>query len=374
MHRQGLFFVLAMVLALAGCGDAGDGQDAAAEGTNAGADADASTLAVTLVPVLREEQAHEIVASGQVAAWEDMPLGVEASGVRVAQVRVEVGQAVKAGDVLLTLDDGVARSDVAQAQAALTEARAGLELADANLARGQQLRERALLSAADFDQLRAARTQAQARAGSARAALDAAQLRLSWTTLKAPDDGVISRRNTQPGEVVSPGVALLGLIRQNRLEWRAEVSGFDLASIAVGQEVRLRGADGASVIGRVRAVAPGLDASTRMALLQADLPEPGTLRAGMVAEGRILVGQAPALTVPVASIVRRDGYAYAFSVDAQGKVARHRVEVGPVAGTRIAVLAGLAEGDRVVERGAGFLGEGDRVRVVEAAADAAAAP
>ena len=351
---------------LSGCGG-----DKAPEDAASGEAASASMLAVSLVAVERQSLPREIVASGMVAAWEDMPLGVEASGLRVAAVHVDVGQAVKAGEVLLTLDDRAARSDVAQARAALAEARAALELADANLERGQQLRERALLSAADFDQLRAARTQANARVGSQRAALDAAELRLSYTTLKAPDDGVISRRATQPGEVVSPGTALLGLIRQNRLEWRAQVSESELPQIAIGQGVRLRAADGGIVEGRVRAVAPGLDAATRTALLHADLPEPKGLRAGMVAEGRIDVGQSSALSVPLASIVRRDGYAYAFSVDAQGRVSRHRVEVGRIVNGRIEVLSGLDEGARVVERGAGFLGDGDRVRVV---ADAAAAP
>lgn len=367
MRFPGLLLTGALAAGLlSGCGG-----DKASDGTPPGDAAGASALAVSLATVERQALAREIVASGMVAAWEDMPLGVEASGLRVAQVHVDVGQAVKAGEVLLTLDDRAARSDVAQAQAALAEAGAALELADANLERGRQLRERALLSAADFDQLRAARTQAQARVGSARAALDAARLRLSYATLKAPDDGVISRRATQPGEVVSPGVALLGLIRQNRLEWRAQVSESELPQVAIGQAVRLRAADGGIVEGRVRAVAPGLDAATRTALLHADLPDPGGFRAGMVAEGRIDVGQSAALSVPLASVVRRDGYAYAFSVDDQGRVSRHRIEVGRIVGGRIEVLGGLDEGARVVERGAGFLSDGDRVRVV---ADAAAAP
>ncbi|MCX7555656.1 efflux RND transporter periplasmic adaptor subunit [Xanthomonadaceae bacterium JHOS43] len=352
-----VLLVLLLLLLLPGCGGSTD-DPAAGEG------ADASTLAVSLAPVEREVLAREIVASGMVAAWEDMPLGVEVSGLRVADVLVEVGQAVKAGDVLLKLDDRAARSDAAQVRAALLEAQAALELADANLARGRQMRERALLSAADFDQLRATRAQAQARVGSARAALDAAELRLSYTTLRAPDDGVISHRSTQPGAVVSSGVALLGLMRQNRLEWRAQVSEAELSLLAIGQKVRLRAHDGSVVEARIRAVAPGLDAATRTALLHADLPEPGAFRAGMVAEGRIAVGEATTLTVPVASIVRRDGYAYAFSVDAQGRVSRHRVEVGGIADGRIEVLSGLDEGDQVVDRGAGFLGEGDRVRVV----------
>ena len=347
--------ILALALALSACGGASD---------TAGEKPAANALAVALVPVQREVLAHEVVASGQVAAWEEMPLGVEASGLRVIEVRVEAGQAVAAGEVLVRLDDRAARSDVAQARAARAEAEASLALASANLERARALSERGMVSAADFDQLGALRAQAQARRAVAQAVLDAAELRVSWTTLRAPDAGVISRREVQPGEVVSPAAPLFHLIRQNRLEWRAQIAESDLSRVAVGQIVRLRDVEGYLVDGRVRAVAPGLDAATRTALLQADLPEPGALRAGMVAEGRIETGQAPVLTVPLGAVVRRDGFAYVFGVDQSHHAVRHRIDAGRVFEGRVEVLAGLDEGQQVVGRGAGFLGDGDRVRVV----------
>lgn len=348
------FLFLALCLGLASCGS----------GETPPEDAGANALAVALVPVLSESLAHEVVASGQVGAWEEMALGVEASGLRVTEVKVEVGQTVEAGQELLRLDDRAARSELAQARAARAEAEAAVALAAANLRRGDALRDRKLMSAADHDQLKAFEVQARARLAVAQAALEAAELRLSWTALKAPDAGVISRRAVQPGEVVSPAAPLFHLIRHNRLEWRAQIAADDLGRVAAGQSVRLRGPDGADVVGRVRAVAPGLDSATRTALLQADLPAPGALRAGMVAEGRIDTGSAAALTVPLGAVVRRDGFAYAFSVDENGRAVRHRVETGRVAGDRIEIRAGLEAGQQVVGRGAGFLGDGDRVRVV----------
>ncbi len=329
-------------------------------------DAASNAMAVSLSEVTANTIDREIVASGQVAAWEDMPLGVELSGARVSEVFVDAGAKVSRGDVLLKLDDRVLKSDVAQAQAALGEAQAAAQLAKANLARGAALREKKLNSAADYEQLTAAKTQADARVASARAAHDAADLRLSFATLRAPDDGTISRRLTQSGAVVSAGAQLFGLIRQNRLEWRAEVSANDLPLVAPGQTVRLRSPDGNLVEGRVRAVAPGLDPATRTATLQADLPTPGTLHPGIVAEGRIALGTANALTIPLNAVVRRDGYAYVFSVDEKNLAQRHRIELGRSLGERIEVLSGLNEGDKIVGRGAGFLGEGDRVRVVAA--------
>jgi len=332
---------------------------------------EANAMAVSLVTVARETIDREVVASGQIAAWEDMPLGVELSGVRVAEVLVDVGAKVKRGQVLLKLDDRVLRSDVQQLQAALGEAQATAQLAKANLDRNSALLAKKLSSAAEHEQLSAAKAQADARVASARAALDAANLRLSFATLQAPDDGVISRRLTQPGAVVSAGSELFGLIRQNRLEWRAEISSNDLPHVAAGQRVRLRTPDGRQIEGTVRAVAPGLDPATRTAMLQADLPaeavDSGALRAGLVLEGRIALGTSQALTIPANAVLRRDGYAYAFSVDDKGHAQRHRIELGRSIGNRIEVLSGLSEGERIVGRGASFLGEGDRVRVVETA-------
>lgn len=356
-------FLALLFSTLAACGGEPAPQDPATQ------DAASTAMAVTLVEVQRERLEREVVATGQVTAWEDMPLGVELSGVRVAEVLVDVGASVQRGDVLLRLDDRVLRSEAAQMQAALGEAQASAQLAKANLQRGAALRERKLASAADYEQLVAARAQADARVASARAALEAANLRLDFATLRAPDEGVISRRLTQPGAVVSAGGELFGLIRQNRLEWRADISAADLPFVAPGQGVRLRSPDGDIVEGRVRAVAPGLDPATRTARLQADLPEPGALHPGLVVEGRISLGSDEALTVPANAVVRRDGYAYAFSVHGAGITQRRRIELGRSIGDRIEVISGLSEGDRIVGRGAAFLGEGDRVRVLKDAND-----
>ena len=97
--------------------------------------------------------------------------------------------------------------------------------------------------------------------------------------------------------------------------------------------------------------------------MHADLPEPGQLRAGMFAEGRILVGGGEALSVPVAAVVRRDGYAYVFTLKGKDRVERRRVELGRIDGERIEVRSGLQAGERVVSRGGAFLSDGDLVRV-----------
>jgi RND family efflux transporter MFP subunit len=114
-------------------------------------------------------------------------------------------------------------------------------------------------------------------------------------------------------------------------------------------------------------VSPSLDSKTRTALVYADLPEPGGLRAGMFAEGRLRTGAADVAVLPRQSIVFRDGFPYVFVVGKDSKVAQRRVEVGPVQADVIEIRSGLKPGDQVVVRGAGFLGDGDIVKVVEAA-------
>ena len=357
-----LIGALAAALLATGCGKpAADDPKAVAA---------AQGLPVTLVPADTREVERTIVVSGPVSAWEEMQLGVEVSGVRVTRLNVDVGQSVTAGQVLLELDARTLDSELAQAGAALNEAEAGAALAQANLRRSEALVRDKLVSAASVDELRAARSQAIARQATARAMRDTAQLRRDFATLRAPDSGVISKRLVQPGQVVAAGTPLLHLIRDNRLEWRAELADSELARVQVGDIVSITQA-GTRIDGRVRAVSPGVDAVTRTGTLYADLPDPGPLRAGSYVEGRITIGAAPGITVPVAAIVQRDGNSYVFTVE--GKTARRvRVRTGSTVGTRVEIVEGVRPGTQVVEAGAGFLGEGDIVRVVPAIATPAA--
>lgn len=344
------------VLLLSACG----GQpDSKAEPAVSGS----AALAVELTQVVQAPLARHVTVSGAVAAWQDMQLGVELSGLRVADVKVEVGDAVKRGDVLVALDARTLDSELQMADAALNEARAGILLARSQLDRGDALKTQKLISVADHDQLRAAMVQAEARAQTTAAQYEAAKLRREFATLRAPDDGVIATRTAEPGMVVMAGAQLLTMIRDGRLEWRAELNETDLLDVQVGAEVEVRQRDGGMVRGKVRAVSPSLDATTRTGTVHADLPEPGQLRAGMFAEGRILVGAGEALSVPVAAVVRRDGYAYVFTLKSRSRVERRRVELGRIDGERIEVRSGLQAGERVVSRGGAFLSDGDLVRV-----------
>jgi len=353
--RASVLLILAVAGVLTACG----------KSPMTGAEDASASLAVSLAQAVERPLDRSVIASGPVSAWEEMQLGVELSGQRVTALKVEVGDRVKKGQVLLELDHRLLDSDLRQAQAALDEADAGVQLAQVNLQRGQALAHDQLISASALDELHAARVQAQARAATARAQYDGVKLRRDFAELRAPDDGIISKRIVQPGQVVAAGSELLRLIRRGRLEWRAEFPEADLARVRPGMAVSLVAGSG-PVTGRVRAVSPGVDASTRTGTIYVDLPEPGALQPGTFVEGHVVIGRSSALMVPSAAVLQRDGYSVVFTVDDRHVAHRLRVRIGASDDGQIEIVSGLTAGTAVVARGAGFLSDGDRVRVVAA--------
>lgn len=325
----------------------------------------APSLTVSVATPQRDTVVRDVVASGAVAAWEEVSVGVELSGLRVAAVEVEVGSVVKQGDVLLRLDARTQDARLAETEASVAEARANLEVAERKSRRIDELAVQKLVSQQEADEAHAARTSARARLDTAVASRDSARVQRDFTVVRAPVDGVVSARSVQPGQVVAAGTELLRLIRDGRLEWRAELAEADLLRVGEGAGVFVRSPDGGEIAGTVRRVSPALDAQRRVGTIYADLPEPGTLRAGMFAQGRVALGEANVLLVPQDAVVRRDGRAHVFVVEGDDRVRELGVETGASFGDRIEVRGGLDGGERVVARGAGFLGDGDLVRVVD---------
>ena len=325
----------------------------------------ASSLTVTVANPVTRSITREVAASGSIAPWQEMILGVEVTGLRVAKVLVEPGDRVVAGQPLVELDRRTLEVQARQAEASLLQARASAELAASQAKRGDSLLAQNLISTSDFDELQANRSRAAAQVVVAEAARDETTLRLGFATLRAPDAGVIAVRRVQPGQIVTAGNELLRLIRRGRLEGRAEIAERDIGRLKIGAKVVLRAPDGESVAGVVRAVSPGVDPQTRTGTLFADLPAPGPLRAGMFVEGRLQVGTAEVMAVPRESVVFRDGYSYLFVLGDGGVVSQRRVDTGGVQGDFIELRSGLTSSEKVVVRGAGFLSDGDVVKVVE---------
>jgi RND family efflux transporter MFP subunit len=307
-------------------------------------------------------------ANGNIAAWQEASVGTEANGLRLAEVRVNIGDVVKRGQVLATFSPDTMQADLLQARAAVAEAEATLGDAAANADRAKGLRATGALSEATINQYVTAERTARARLDAQRAALQARQLKVGQTAVVAPDNGVISSRSATVGAVLPVGQELFRLIREGRLEWRAEVASSELAQIKPGARAIVTPAGGAAIAGRVRMVAPTVDPQTRNGIVYVDLPAPGSARAGMFARGEFEVGSASALTLPQSAVQLREGFSYVFKVGPENKVTQTKIDVGRRFGDRIEVTGGLAADARVVAMGGGFLAEGDTVRIVDAPA------
>lgn len=323
-------------------------------------------LSVTVTSPVRAELTARIEAHGGIAAWQEASISAEGSGWRVLELRAQVGDRVKRGQVLAEFAADLVQADLALARAGVAEAEALLAEAGARAQRARELQPTGVISTEQAQQAYTAERTAQARLEAQRAGLRLQQLRVQQTRVLSPDDGVVSSRSATLGAVLAPGQELFRMIRQGRIEWRAEVASDDLARIRPGMEVTVLPPGGAPVAGRVRVVAPTVDAATRNGMVLVDLPAAGGARPGMFASGAIKVGGSTALTLPQAAVVLRDGFAYAFVVGAEGRVRQAKLSVGRRSGTQIEVLSGVGAADRVVASGAGFLTDGDLVRVVDA--------
>lgn len=332
-------------------------------------------LTVTTVLPQQVSMPVKLAANGNLMAWQEASVGAEAGGLRLTQVYVNVGDRVSKGQVLATLAGETLRAEVAQSKASLAEAEAAAADAANNAERARSLQGTGALSGSQINQYLTAEKTARARAEAARALVQAQQVRLDQIEIHAPDSGIISSRTATVGAVVGAGTELFRLIRQGRLEWRAEVTATELGRITTGTTAQLTAASGARLAGRVRMIGPTVDPQTRSALVYVDVtPLPGMAgqaRAGMFARGEFDLGARPALTVPQAALVVRDGFSYVYSVNPDQRVSQVKVQTGRMAGDRVEILDGLAADARIVAAGAGFLSDGDLVRVVDASPTAA---
>ncbi|MFM2075543.1 MAG: hypothetical protein RJB34_1848 [Pseudomonadota bacterium] len=367
-----LGLLTASVLTLAGLGlfasrtQAADAPKAAA--------APKAALTVSTVQAKSSQLPVKLSANGGVAAWQEASVGSEASGLRVAELHAGVGDSVKRGQVLATFASESVKADVALARANLNEAQANAAEALANGDRARAVAGTGALSAQQINQYLTQEATAKARAASAQAQLDAQLLRLKQTQLLAPDSGIISARSASLGAVVGAGTEMFKLIRQGRLEWRGEVTAAELARIKPGMTVLVTSPGGVQAKGKVRMLAPTVDAATRNGLVYVDLLAAstagqslgGAFKPGMYARGEFELGSTDSLTVPQTAVVVRDGFSYVYRLGADNRVSQLKVQTGRVVGEQIEIQSGVKPEDKLVASGGSFLSEGDTVKVVDA--------
>ncbi len=308
-----------------------------------------------------------VVGTGSVAAWQQLTVAAEIAGLRIVEIAADEGDAVKQGQVLARLDDSILKAQFSQFEAAVLEAEANLTNARADFRRAEELQAGQNIAVATFQQRQTAARTAEARLGMIRAQRDEVKAKIEQTVIRAPTDGVIAKRTALVGSVASGGMELFRMIREGRVELQAQIAELDIGRIKAGEAARVvHGED--AVDGTVRLVSPVVDATSRLGLAYIALPAGSGLKPGMFASAEIAVGTVDALAVPQDALVFRDGRPGAFAVGSDNRVSLRLVETGARQDGWVEVRAGLDPSDRIVVAGAGFLSDGDLVRIDSASA------
>ena len=297
-------------------------------------------------------------------------------GSRVAQP----GDRVARGALLARVQETDYRERVNQGRAKLAEGEASLTKARLDLARAHTLFTSQSLTKPELDAAQASFDAAEARVAAARADLELARSALADCALITPASGVILERRIELGTLAAAGTVGFVVGDVSAVKARFGIPDGMVGSVALGDaiDVTVEGSAASTFTGRVTAVAPAADPQSRVFAVDVTIPnQDGHLRPGMI--GTVAVPTSPRaaaasprpLTIPLTAVVRssQESSAYAVMVvehENGADLARvRRVTLGDVMGNAIAVVAGLAAGERVVVSGATLLADGRAVRVVE---------
>lgn len=325
------------------------------------------SVAVTLVPVQERSFRPAVAFTGTLLAVNRAELKAEVTG-RVTRVLVQEGDSVAAGAVLGVQDEDDYVLGVQAAEAQAAQARAQALQAQRDNDRSVALLEKRSITRQAAQQAETAFNATKAAAQAADSNLGLARLRLKKARLVAPFTGQVARRAVQPGEMLSPGQVAFEVVDNRKLEIKADLPAEAMAQVKVGQRATFRslGVD-RLVEGRVTQVSPSLSQDGRTLRVRVEVPNPdGLLKGGLFVEGVILgEGETRAAALPATLLKAQDRDAEIF-VEDQGVARRHKVVLGPEQDGFRPVVSGLGLGAQVVDNGKDLVGEGSRLRVINA--------
>jgi len=322
-------------------------------------------VSVTVVEAV--ELADVVTFSGAIAARDEAAISAEGEGGRVSALNAEVGDRVKAGQVLARLDTSLVAPQVASLEASLQESKANAAVAEADYRRAQAVASTGALSAQEIERRGAAAIAAGAKVKVVSAQLAEAQARLRRTDVRAPFDGIVLTRSAEVGQLAGPGGApLFRLGRAGGIEMRGNVAERDLPRLAPGQPARVRvtGLEQAFE-GKVRLIGAVIDPQTRLGSVRIDLPANRDLRPGAFARGEISVGSGRRPLLPQTAVMSDTTGNYVFVVDASSKVERRDVRVEGSRAEGVVIGSGLQGGEKVVTTAGPYLRAGEAVRIAQ---------
>ncbi|HEY5993984.1 MAG TPA: efflux RND transporter periplasmic adaptor subunit [Gallionellaceae bacterium] len=262
-------------------------------------------LTVRTTMLRPEKWSRTLEANGSIVPWQEAVIGAQVQGLRIAEVRVSIGDRVQQGEVLATLDNVVRAEGDAP-----------------HVAQGR---------------------------------------------IVAPDSGIISAANATVGSMSQPGAELFRLIRKGRLEWHADLVADELMLLKRGMTAEIMLGEGRVIKGTVRAISPSVDPKTRYGYALVSLPESDGIVAGAFARGVFDVsgGKKTLMSLPQSAVMQRGSQTFVLVVGDDKHVHERPVKIGQRNGDRVQIRGGLEPAEQVVETGGAFLTEGDVVQVIK---------
>ncbi|WP_312869672.1 efflux RND transporter periplasmic adaptor subunit [Jiella pacifica] len=323
-----------------------------------------ANLTVTTDTVRRDTLGRTIVGNGVVMAHREVIVGSEASGLRLTDVMVKQGDRVEEGQVIARLDDALLKAQLAEQDAAIDSAEATLANAVSTSERSQRLVESGTVSRETAEQNATTVATARAALAQTQAARKTLEVQLRRTEIRAPFAGIVSARPAVPGIIVQASTEIARIQENGALEARIDLPEHTVSTLQPGSEAVVTAPDGSRIDAKLASIDEVVDIDTHLALAVIPLPEGTGLKAGMFVTAEISMGGAESLTVADKALTWQEGKTAVFRVGADDTVAAVPVEVGLRSEGRVAVAGDLAPGDRVVTSGAGFLQDGNKVRLV----------
>ncbi len=321
------------------------------------------TAQAQLVKTKAQQMPQSIRTSGTVHAKETAMISAQMPGT-IRQVLVQAGDRVRAGQLLIALDDSAMRSDLNRATAAQMAvekqqmaAQAGATLASGTLARYQELKNQKSVSPQEFDEVQQ-RSQAaslqlqalQAQSSEANAAVAGARTQLGYMQLHAPFTGIVTARTADPGTLATPGTPLLQIDRDGPLQLYTSVDESLIGSVRMGMKlpVSIDGIGAADTTATVAQIVPAADPSSRSFLVKLDLPASKQLRAGIYATANFPGAVRSVILAPQSAVVMRGSLPCVYALDAEGVAQLRYVTLGNRHGDEVEILSGIAAGETLV--------------------------
>jgi len=329
--------------------------------------------------------------SGTLVAKEEILISPQISGYEIKQIKVDIGDKVAFGDILIQLesktlqvlleqadaDKARARASIRQAQAQIDSAKANLHKAYTILKRNQRLSSSGAIPVALLEDSETAVgvkraayefakegiTVAKTQLTQLTAKHKIATLNLARTAIKAPVAGIVSHRTARLGEIaMSGGEPLLKMIGQGEIELKAEVIETALSGIQPGDQAKISVSGQAYRIGEVRLISPVIDPHTRLGAIRISFKKDPTIRVGGFAVGWVVTDERKAIMVPVSAVISNSSGDVITLVN-NGTIEKRQVETGILFEGKREIINGLVEGEQVLLRAGSFFTAGDKVRI-----------